>query len=148
MILDELYTIHKMLIEKTSGLNYLSEFIKVLKPYSWQISHMRYIDQKEWKRITVDVDSTMSRKKSDKDEYLKIDSIQRINTEKLKKIVSRKGCITISRFGMIASHSAWLIVQHSDHDKDFQKNYLKLMKDKRDDVFKEDIKRLEKRIIG
>jgi hypothetical protein len=135
-----------MLKEKTSGLNYLSEFLKVLKPNSYKISHMRYIDQKEWKRIRDNVDYKMSRKEKDKIEYIKIDKIQKLNTEKLKILINRKGCITISKLGIIACHSAWLIVQHSDHDREFQKRYLKLMKENQEDVFKEDIKKLEKRI--
>ena len=108
---------------------------------------MRYIDQREWKRIRDNVDYKMSRKEKDKKEYIKIDKIQRLNTDKLKSIIDRKGCITISKFGIIASHSAWLIVQHSDHDREFQKKYLQMMKDHQDDVFKEDIKKLEKRIL-
>ena len=35
--------------------------------------------------------------------------------------------ITISRFGEWVSQQAWLLVQHADHDIEFQKHYLKLM---------------------
>ena len=147
MITKELYTIHRMLKEKTPGFEYFSELIKLLNSYSYQIFYMRNIDQNEWERIKDNVDHKMSRKEKDKKEYIKIDKIQRVNTEKLKEIINKKGCITISRFGIIASHSTWLIVQHSDHDKDFRILRKKLMKENKEDVFKEDINKLERRIV-
>ena len=135
-----------MLKGKTFGLKYINQCIKILNPYSWEIFHMRNIDQKEWNRIKDTIDSTMSRNTKDKEEYVKIDIIQKLNTEKLKKIVNKEGCITISRFGIIANHCAWLIAQHSDHDKEFQKEYLRMMKENKKDVFLEDIEDLKKRL--
>jgi len=88
----------------------------------------------------------MSRKEEDLEEYLKIDKIMRLNTRNLKEITDKKGCITVSKFGMIASHSAWLIVQHSDHDREFQKKYLEMIRKNKKDVSLENIKSLEKRL--
>jgi ATP-dependent Lon protease len=146
MLLYDLNIIHRMLREKTSGFQYLYQWIKVLNQYSWKIFHMKNIDQKEWKRIIDKVDPSMSRKEKDLKEYTKVDNIQHRNTKKLKTIIDKKGCITISKFGMIASHSAWLIVQHSNHDREFQKRYLDLMEEQRKDVFIEDIKSLKRRL--
>ncbi|MDD3474680.1 MAG: hypothetical protein PHP08_02145 [Candidatus Dojkabacteria bacterium] len=146
MLLNELGIVNQMLKEKTSGFKYIYELIKLLNPYSWKIFHMRNIDQEEWKRIKTDIDSTMSRKEKDLEEYINIDKIQKLNTQKLKMILKRKGCITISRFGMIASHCAWLIVQHSDNDRVFQKEYLEMMEENKEDIFEENIKSLKRRL--
>jgi len=135
-----------MLKEKTSGLEYINQWINLVNPCSWKIFHMRNIDQKEWKRIKKSIDPELSRKEKDKLEYIKINNIQKLNTEKLKEIINRKGCITISKFGMIASHSAWLIVQHSDHDRAFQIDYLNKMRENKDDVLLEDTEALERRL--
>jgi hypothetical protein len=146
MGLKELELVHRMLKEKSSGLKYFHEWLKVLKPTSWRIYHMRNIDQREWVRIKTFVDSTISRKEKDLKEYIKVENIQRQNTTKLKKIIEKEGCITISKFGMIASHSAWLIVQHSVHDREFQKQYLKMLKENKEDVFIENIESLRRRL--
>lgn len=147
-MITELVLVHRMLAERVSGFEYLSEWRKVLQPYSWEIFRMRNRDQREWNRIKRDVDSEMRRIKSQADEYLKIDEIQQDNTKRLKKIVSEVGCVTISRFGLIASHCAWLIVQHSDHDKDFQNEYLKLMRENIGDVDEQNYKWLRMKIKG
>ena len=49
------------------------------------------------------------------------------NTIKLKQIVSKFGWPTVSLVGEKASQSAWLLVQHADHDVEFQKTCLQLM---------------------
>ena len=146
MILSEILLAHKMLKEKTEGNEYIHEWLLLLKPTSWKIFHMRNVDQKEWKRITTYVDPKMTRKFSQLKEYIKIDNIQKENAKKLKKLVSKAGCITISKFGIIASHCAWLIVQHSDNARDFQNKYLKLMEINKEDVNNENIKFLRQRL--
>ena len=45
----------------------------------------------------------------------------------LKTIIGTVGWPTISRVGFEASSAAWLIAQHADYDKEFQKDCLKLM---------------------
>lgn len=51
----------------------------------------------------------------------------RSNTEQLKSFVNQWGWITISQFGAAASDNAWLLVQHADHDVDFQERALELL---------------------
>lgn len=58
----------------------------------------------------------------------------RRHTLELKRLVKEYGCIRISQFGPHASHCAWLIAQHSDHDVAFQEHYLQLMLKAGDDV--------------
>jgi len=74
------------------------------------------------------------------------DDFIRKHTIKMKKIVSRFGCIDITRFGQDVSHFAWLLVQHSNHDITFQESYLELMKES-GDVLKRDIAYLTDRIL-
>jgi len=49
-------------------------------------------------------------------------SIDKENTLELKKILKKYGWPTYAMVGKKASESAWLIVQHSDHDVRFKKN--------------------------
>lgn len=56
------------------------------------------------------------------------DSIDRRNRDKLKKIIDKHGWPGISLVGAEAAHAAWLIVQHSDNDLEFQKYCLKLIR--------------------
>lgn len=49
------------------------------------------------------------------------------STSLVKKIIAEHGPVTIEKFGKKASNDAWLLVQHSDHDLPFQKEYLNLM---------------------
>jgi hypothetical protein len=46
----------------------------------------------------------------------------------MKKIVRRIGWPTFSKVGRRASHAAWLLVQHADHDVAFQKECLEHMR--------------------
>lgn len=54
-------------------------------------------------------------------------SVRRNNTENLKKIIEKIGWPTVDLVGKYASQMAWLIVQHSDHDLEFQKKILKTL---------------------
>jgi len=56
------------------------------------------------------------------------DKIDVRNTNRMKKIIEMVGWPTISRFGAQTSNDAWLLVQHADHDVEFQKHCLELMK--------------------
>jgi hypothetical protein len=51
------------------------------------------------------------------------------NTKKMKHIISQIGWPTVSKVGKEPSHNAWLLVQHADHDLDFQKECLALMQE-------------------
>lgn len=69
------------------------------------------------------------------------------NTERIKKIVSQIGWPTLSKVGLKGANNAWLLVQHADHDIDFQKYCLQLMKDApQGEVNKIDIAYLEDRV--
>lgn len=147
-MISEYVLVHRMLAQRSRDWDYFTQWIKVLSPTSWKIFQMRNADQREWDRIKKEVDSQMRRKESQLEEYLEVDHIQRSNTDRLKEIVSKKGCITISKFGIIASHCAWLIVQHSDHDKDFQNEYLRLMDKNIGDVDEQNYEWLRMRVAG
>ncbi len=58
----------------------------------------------------------------------KIKQIDTKNTERVKEMISEHGYPTIGKIGPEASHALWLLVQHADHDINFQKKCLKLMK--------------------
>jgi len=69
------------------------------------------------------------------------------HTEQMKKIVEVIGWPTISRVGEEISEQAWLLVQHADHDVEFQKKCLELMKAADEgDVSKRNVAYLEDRI--
>ena len=146
MIFEEISLIHKMLAEKTCGLDYINQWFKMLHLHSYEIFHMRNIDQEEFNRIKSDIDPKISRKEKDKGEYIKIDKILKENTIRLKTIVENNGCITISKYGIISSHCAWLIAQHSDHDRNFQKEYLRLMEKNKGDVHEDNVLLLRRRL--
>ncbi len=51
-----------------------------------------------------------------------------VNTARLREIVDAIGWPTRSKVGELAEHRAWLLVQHADADRDFQRSCLELMK--------------------
>ncbi len=57
------------------------------------------------------------------------EKLDKINTDKLKVIISQIGWPRISQVSKKVSDGAWLLVQHSDHDPLFQKKCLKLIKE-------------------
>jgi hypothetical protein len=69
------------------------------------------------------------------------------HTKKLKEIVNRYGWPTVSLVGPSASNAAWLLVQHADHDIEFQEKCLLLMKSVSEgEVRKPNIAYLEDRV--
>lgn len=75
------------------------------------------------------------------------DSIAYQNIAKLKVIIEKIGWPSISKVGHSGSYNAWLLVQHADHDPNFQKKCLELMKaEPNGEVSKKDIAYLEDRI--
>ena len=54
-------------------------------------------------------------------------SVDHRNTTRMKEIVESIGWPTVTKVGAEASHFAWLLVQHADHDVLFQKKCLNLM---------------------
>ena len=57
------------------------------------------------------------------------DNLDKIHTDRLKQIVSEIGWPTTSKVGQQGASNAWLLIQHADHDVDFQARCLQLMKD-------------------
>jgi len=55
-------------------------------------------------------------------------SIDVKHTARMQQIVADIGWPTISKVGERASQMAWLLVQHADHDRDFQRACLALMR--------------------
>ncbi len=53
--------------------------------------------------------------------------IDRANTERMKEIVERYGWPTNRRVGEDGAQAAWLLVQHADRDRDFQRDCLPLL---------------------
>ena len=51
------------------------------------------------------------------------------NTEALKEILAVHSWIVISKFGQQADKDAWLLVQHADHDYDFQNKILVILEE-------------------
>lgn len=65
-----------------------------------------------------------------------INFLDKKNTTKLKTIIKQYGWPTISMVGKKASFNAWLLVQHADHDLQFQKRVLKIL----ENIYKKNIK--------
>lgn len=75
------------------------------------------------------------------------DKIDFENTEKMKEIILKIGWPTISKVGEEVSGKAWLLVQHADHDVEFQKKCLQLMEAQSDaEVSRRNIAYLEDRV--
>lgn len=55
-------------------------------------------------------------------------NIDEENTNRMREIIEEIGWPTISKVGKETAEEAWLLVQHADHDVDFQLDCLNLMK--------------------
>jgi hypothetical protein len=74
-------------------------------------------------------------------------SIDERNTTRLKEIVAESGWPTITTVGKEAARAAWLLVQHADHDPDFQTTCLEIMKNlPTDEISPTDLAYLEDRV--
>lgn len=51
------------------------------------------------------------------------------HTRVMKKIIARYGWPGENLVGVMGSEAAWLLVQHADHDRDFQKKCLQLLEE-------------------
>lgn len=92
------------------------------------------------------VDQDM-REKSFDDDSVWNEEVDNKNTEAMKQVVAEIGWPTVSKVGKEASHDAWLLVQHADHDPKFQQECLALMKQESEsEVSPVDIAYLEDRI--
>jgi len=75
------------------------------------------------------------------------DNLDKKHTERMKEIIKQIGWPTISKVGAKASDKAWLLVQHADHDVEFQKSCLSMMKQEiQGEVLPKNIAYLEDRV--
>lgn len=54
-------------------------------------------------------------------------SVDKNNTDWLKQVIQKHGWVGKSLVGVDGAHAAWLLLQHADHDVEFQKKCLFLM---------------------
>lgn len=93
----------------------------------------------------VQVDQEM-RSRSQVEDYWD-ETVDAKNTKRMKEIVAKIGWPTISKVGKEGAHDAWLLIQHSDRDVNFQAQCLQLMKDvPENEVDKINIAYLEDRV--
>ena len=73
------------------------------------------------------VDQEMRSRNLENPDYWDV-NVDHNHTNRMKEIVGQIGWPTVSKVGDSGAHSAWLLVQHADHDVNFQRRCLKLMK--------------------
>lgn len=74
-------------------------------------------------------------------------SADREHARRLKEIIQAIGWPTTSKVGQEASHQAWLLAQHADHDPAFQQECLRLMQEAPEgEVQQSDLAYLEDRV--
>lgn len=83
----------------------------------------------EWMAKHNTTDAEAAKKSADEPLVKKVWEIDKRNTEWLKNIVHEHGWPRRSLIGSDGAHNAWLLVQHADHDRAFQKKCLDLMRD-------------------
>ncbi len=76
-------------------------------------------------KVMVDNDQDM-RKRSETEDYWD-ETTDAKHTARMKEIVAEIGWPTLSKVGAEGASNAWLLVQHADHDVDFQEQCLQLM---------------------
>ena len=57
----------------------------------------------------------------------RIEAIDAANTREVQALVATHGWFRISTFGEQTDHDAWLLVQHADHDPEFQRRVLEVL---------------------
>lgn len=110
---------------------------------------MRTIDEykNEFKRLAdIDSDFRTSPDISNKTEedFYNVDSVSNLF---LKEFINDYGFPSNSLVGEETSYYAWLFAQHSDFDLDFQKKYLQMMLENKNEVKKELIAKLTDRVL-
>jgi len=74
-------------------------------------------------------DAAAAKKMTEEPLVKKVAEIDKANTEWLKDVVQKHGWPRRTLVGSDGAHDAWLLVQHADHDRAFQKKCLDLMRD-------------------
>lgn len=57
----------------------------------------------------------------------KFSAVDRANTQRLKEIIAQHGWPSISKVGKPGARAAWLLAQHADEDRDFQRAVLAML---------------------
>lgn len=105
-----------------------------LKSVDWvkkKLSHMMKIDQyiRKYPYIIYKKKYTAQERENFFKKYMPIvKKIDRLHTEEMKKLLKIHTWFIISKFGKYSDRNAWLLVQHADHDLEFQKKILALLK--------------------
>ncbi|ANM32317.1 hypothetical protein ABI59_16950 [Acidobacteria bacterium Mor1] len=56
-----------------------------------------------------------------------VDAVDQANTARIRRIVEEHGWPTVAMVGSDGARAAWLLVQHADHELEFQQHSLELM---------------------
>ncbi len=111
---DELEILERKFIESKQSLDCQSlEDIDIVKQH---LAAMVDVDKDARKLFIDDINNTKIRKL--------MKDVDHFHTDHLKAILAVHEWISISKFGKEADHQAWLLVQHADHDPEFQANCL------------------------
>ena len=106
----------------------------------------------QYPKIAEEINSMASvdqgmRKKNVKDKEYWDENVDRQNTLRMKEIIEKIGWPNTSKVGKKAAHNAWLLIQHADHDVNFQKECLDLIKsESAGEVRLDDVAYLEDRV--
>jgi hypothetical protein len=106
-----------------------------------EITEIARIDQELRKKATGDPKNIEIGKR--------LGEIDRFNTQRCKEIISEFGWPTFELIGKEAATSFWLLVQHADHDIEFQEKCLELLKSavNENQAFIKDLAYLEDRVL-
>lgn len=95
--------------------------------YENQSESIRFPQITQELKVMIDIDQNM-RERSQTEDYWD-EAVDIKHTERMKEIVLEIGWPTVSKVGAEGASNAWLLVQHADHDVDFQEHCLELMKE-------------------
>jgi hypothetical protein len=86
---------------------------------------------------------------ADLPEFKELREIDQKNSARMKEIVAKYGWPGKSLVGEDGAQNAWLLVQHADHDRAFQKQCLKLLEEaaKKGEVTKQHVAYLTDRVL-
>jgi hypothetical protein len=103
----------------------------------------------EWMKKQQFNDPEKLKKMNDEPIVKNLLEIDHANTKWLKEVVDKYGWPCRSMVGDDGAHSAWLLVQHADKDREFQKKCLDLMKElaPKGEVSRSDLAYLTDRIL-
>ena len=90
--------------------------------YATDLAAMRVADQSMRGHFPLRPDPSISPRLGNASEL-----IDRTNARRLKILLKRCGWPLTSKYGKEASADAWLLVQHADHDREFQRHALVLL---------------------